>query len=197
MAPHNRKFNLPDIAVLVAVTGAGLGWYRAYVQTAGQYFGTTPWTMSRSLSSTYLSITCWGGQWAPVLVSTTVAVFVFSLRAPRPAWRWLRRQPGWVACASALAASLLFLAETFGRRLIRDTMNQGLTHHGRLARRSTRLGVKRDRLSGRGGVDDLAVVRPLACRAELDRSGGADLRRALDRLFHRPSTLDHVRALEP
>ena len=124
MPPPHRKFNLLDIMVLVVVTGAGLGWYRAYVQTAGQYFGTRPGMSWDTWSKSYLSITYWGGQWAPFLVSTTVAVFIFRLRTPRPAWRRLRRQPGWVACASALAASLWFLAETFGRGLIRDTMNQ-------------------------------------------------------------------------
>jgi hypothetical protein len=116
-SPH-RKFNLLDIVILVVVTGVGLGWYRAYVQAAGQFFENTP-GISRGLSNTY-----WGGQWAPFLVSTTVAVFIFRLRPPLPAWRRLRRQPGWVACVSALSVALFFLAETFGRRLIHDTIGQ-------------------------------------------------------------------------
>jgi hypothetical protein len=121
MPSSHRRFNLLDIMVLVVVTGAGLGWYWAYVQKAGQYFGTTP-GMSRALSNAY-----WGGQWAPFLVSTTVAVFIVRLRVPRPTWRRLRSQPGWVACASALAVSLFFLAETLGRFLVRDAMGRRVT----------------------------------------------------------------------
>jgi hypothetical protein len=103
MRSPTRKFGLADFMITIAALGAGLAWHRTYVDGMHSgYFrsaGIMRWSRDSQLAS----------QWTPFLVWTTAAVLIFRLRAPRPPWRRLRRQPGLIACVSALAAVLYSL----------------------------------------------------------------------------------------
>ena len=98
-----RRFNLGDVAIVVAAVGVGCGLTRqSWLDLAAGGWTYLPRNSSR-----------WSGDRVPALwfqiagtawAVATFAVLGMRLRRPRPRWRRLMRQPGWVACLAAAIA---------------------------------------------------------------------------------------------
>ena len=105
-----RKFFISDAIVLVAATAVGLFVFRPYYAVA-----SLDWTPPFA-NATWIvgSISCvWNGLALafPIVIAWTIALVGLRLRAPRPSWRKLLRQPGFVA---GLAATVVLAVRFCG-----------------------------------------------------------------------------------
>jgi hypothetical protein len=108
-----RRFNLVDGMIFVAATGFGLAWSKASTDALRSPFWTTltfpsPWTRGLGLAifdALQVSL--------PVLLTTTLAVLAIRLRQPRPTLLRLGREPGFLACVTAVPAILLCMVSAF------------------------------------------------------------------------------------
>jgi hypothetical protein len=95
-----RKFLLSHAIVLVAATAVGFFVARPYY--ASTTFDSTPPDPSASAFSGWI-----GGLWdcfvvtSPIVMAWTLAILGLALWPPRPRWRDLLRQPGFVAGTAA------------------------------------------------------------------------------------------------
>ena len=95
-----RKFNIADWMLLVVATAVGIASYRALPGTGMlRYFVSRAWgqDLGSRLAAGVLMIWPWAA-------GLTIAVFWMRLRKPRPTRRRMFRQPGMIACTSALLA---------------------------------------------------------------------------------------------
>src|SRR5262245_60560959 len=109
-----RRFSIGDVLILIAGLAAGLALVRATSPelTPGQLRdaflsprgGWTPWHafgLTLELGTIFL---------IPFVAAWTPACLLLQLSRPRPPWRRLRRQPGFVACLIAAAFSIATVA---------------------------------------------------------------------------------------
>lgn len=91
-----RKFTMADLMILIAGCAGGIAWTRnAYEATVAQMGGLlVDWRFR--LPYLVMSPT-------PILASIGVALLACRLRHPRPAFRRLARQPGFVASSCTFA----------------------------------------------------------------------------------------------
>jgi hypothetical protein len=101
-----RAFSVADALVLIGAAAAGLalvrGWQEPYWCSIhiGFYPGQTS-SLARRIQHAF-SV---GISWTiPFAMTLTIALVALRFRSPRPTFRRIARQPGAVACASALAA---------------------------------------------------------------------------------------------
>jgi hypothetical protein len=105
-----RRFRLSDAIILVAATAIGLFVVRPYAAVASidwsPPFASAPWIV--------------GWAWCvwnclalafPIAMAWTLSIVGFRLRPPRPSWRHLVRQPGFVA---VLTATLVLVVRLCG-----------------------------------------------------------------------------------
>lgn len=90
-----RRCTLLDVMILVAATALGLTMNRATPKI--------PYGGSRISGAIFFALLAA----VPHLVAWTFALLLIRLRAPRPGFRRLVRQPGFVACGAAAFVSLL------------------------------------------------------------------------------------------
>jgi hypothetical protein len=95
--PSLRRFTLSDVMILVAATSAGLAANRAVLPPWPQAAGSGTSEIIRFALLALL----------PYLAAWTVALLIIRLRSPRPRFRRLARQPGFVACAIAALGLLI------------------------------------------------------------------------------------------
>jgi hypothetical protein len=96
----SRQFGLSDLMILVAAAALGLGILRAdgsgtrLLETAKIFMEKrdSPWFHVTRVLLTRIEMVA-----APPLLMTTLAVLLMRFRNPRPRWRRLVRQPGFVA----------------------------------------------------------------------------------------------------
>jgi hypothetical protein len=118
---HPRKFLLSHALVLVAATAVGFFVARPYYAVT-----TVDWTPPMPSASSFAG---WvGGIWdclvmvSPIVMAWTLAILALEFWPPRPRWRELVRQPGFVAGMTAAFVLLVRLcgfatmyARVFGR----------------------------------------------------------------------------------
>jgi uncharacterized membrane protein YbaN (DUF454 family) len=113
-APVKRPFTLLDGMVLIAATAVGLGIMKAGDLPQRGLFAHHPHLVVVVPGSMFFGIT-YGMYFA-----VTLAAAILRLREPRPPWREVCRQPGFVASlASVFAVTMFFLVASFvfGRRI--------------------------------------------------------------------------------
>jgi hypothetical protein len=127
--PPARRFTMMDAMLLVAATAIGLGLVRefdrdftsfirdTYYQGWESQFGKAVGMILRVIALTL-----------PCALAWTVATLALRLRPPRPPWRRLMRQPGFVACLAApLPAAVAMLHRAVYCYL--DTYTNVITPH--------------------------------------------------------------------
>ena len=102
---EGRKFGIADGMILIAGIAAGMAMIRllAPVVSWEQVWGAfvTPsqgWSLSYALGL-FVELGVMFG--IPVLAAWTPACLLVQVLKPRPAWRRLRRRPGFIACLSS------------------------------------------------------------------------------------------------
>jgi len=131
MLQNARRFNLFDAIVLIAATAVALTAYgysplfyiRFFIGDFRQTWNARP-TFHASLYHTLVLVQM--SVWAlllPLLSSWTIALLPLRMMRPRPRWRRLTRQPGFIACC---VASLVLVVETSLSVLILGSMH---THY--------------------------------------------------------------------
>ena len=109
-----RRFGIADGLILIAGVAAGLGFAKAIspevtplqIWEAITHSGARSPRMDYSGVLTEIAIVFLG----PFLAILTPFVLLLHLMKPRPPWRRLRRQPGFVACLMATVVSLSTIA---------------------------------------------------------------------------------------
>lgn len=101
-----RPFTIADAMILIAATAVGLAWslsfWKLFSATIKPFDGT--WAAVQQKVGEFTIPTM------PCLICGTVALLIVRLRAPRPSWRRMSRQPG---ASASLAASLTILGTLF------------------------------------------------------------------------------------
>ena len=91
-----------DLLVLIAATAAGFGAIRALAPDnevfVAPYSPTTPPTW---INRGAVTASNWALYLAPLVAAWTMGTLILRLRRPRPRFRRLALQPGWVACCAA------------------------------------------------------------------------------------------------
>jgi hypothetical protein len=115
--PTPRKFVLSDAIILITATAVGYSVFRAYYGVTWVYWGPPFGFATRFLG--------WvNGLWSclvlasPFAMAWTLAILALRLRRPRPRWRRLVRQPGFIAglmAAIVLAIRLAGFATMYWR----------------------------------------------------------------------------------
>src|SRR5262245_18258036 len=98
---EHRRFLVSACLTLVFATAIGFAWRRAlyHDQRVGY-----PYASLRGAADTALSVWWLICPWVSML---SLALLAMRLRCPRPKWRRLARQPGFVACLFAGTAAVL------------------------------------------------------------------------------------------
>jgi hypothetical protein len=118
---NTRRFNVGDALVLIAALCTGLAgirdrirtlpqrtlrWIEDYRQFRNQLGGTPPMSPEDyqfAVQSLVFYLSDEGRTWlSSSLIGLTGAQVVMRLRRPRPDWQTLSRQPGFLACCSAI-----------------------------------------------------------------------------------------------
>lgn len=121
-----RRFNVGDALILLAALGLGLssirdrigtlapraqGWsqdYRRYQDELAKVPPVDAAELDFARRSLCVQVSDEGKAWIlSVLIGLTPAQILLRLRRPRPGWRNLVRQPGFIACLAAVAGYLL------------------------------------------------------------------------------------------
>ncbi len=114
--PTERAFSVADVLVLIGAAAAGLALVRGWQDPfwCGIHIGFYP-GQPTSLARRIQHAISVGISWTiPFAMTLTIALVALRFRPPRPTFRRIARQPGAVACASALAAIAFRLgAEVF------------------------------------------------------------------------------------
>ena len=125
-----RRFNLGDLMIVVVAVGVGCGLARRpwLDLGAGDFAFATPTSVYRSVERVpVLWLEIIGTGWAVA----TFAVLAMRLRRPRPRWRRLMRQPGWLAClASAITIVAVAGFKQFSDAADRNAMAITLAREG-------------------------------------------------------------------
>ena len=143
--PISRRFALGDTLIVIALLAVMCMWCRGtpYAQIA-MYAANLPSVMSYayfegplpSLFPTGPLLAAREYVWwtpldilmrvgLPLIAFGTPTVLLMRLRRPRPAWRELFRQPGFVACLSVLSALLIVVDLSWLGMLIPDWLSLG------------------------------------------------------------------------
>lgn len=128
-----RRFTLLDALVMIAALGVSMAVFRIKEKVPDFYLDMSdPWPNPTAILIARIVREIQGnlGTVQLCLIPPTIAVLALRLRSPRPRFRRLARQPGWVACVmaslSSLVAGLLLLScmamngADWGRFLIRS-----------------------------------------------------------------------------
>ena len=142
--PTSRRFTLGDAVVLIAVFAVycaertphvGLSRIPSYLSqapTVFRYLYLGGPSARSGYSSTYprflweTPITIYMEVVMPLIALGTPAVFLLRLRTPRPPWRSLLRQPGFVACLSVLVAFWIGVDLTWLGVLLPESLSVGV-----------------------------------------------------------------------
>ena len=115
--PTPRRFLLSDAIVLVAATAVGLFVVRPYYAVtsidSSPPFAGAPWIVGWASCVWNCLVLAF-----PIVMAWTLAIVGLRLRPPRPRWRQLVRQPGFVAglmAAAVLAVRLIGFATMCAR----------------------------------------------------------------------------------
>ncbi len=98
MTPTRRPLTIFDIMALVAATAVGLVLARAVGSRFIDPTGTGEWLFAMVF-----------GPATAIVVAISVALILLRLARPRPQWRRVARQPGFIACAASVVAIILGL----------------------------------------------------------------------------------------
>ncbi len=94
-----RRLTLLDAMILVVASAVGLAWYRAASHQFGNYCSRAG--VPSPIFALYRRSLIGFETAFPFLAALTMAQPVLRLLRPRPSWRHLRKEPGWIACLSA------------------------------------------------------------------------------------------------
>ena len=118
-SPVRRRFNLGDLVIVVGAAAGFFGLVRRFWldPTPDGWTFATPYSVVTSGNRARTWFEMMGTGW----VVATFALLVLRARGPRPRWRRLMRQPGWVACFAAALACVVslgyFQAQSFAASL--------------------------------------------------------------------------------
>lgn len=96
----HRRFRISDGLVLVLATAVGFAWMRALNQE--QFDGLSLANLRTVSGWTFLGWAC-----CPLASALSLGLLVLRLRSPKPRWRRLTRQPGFVACLFGAGSAVL------------------------------------------------------------------------------------------
>ena len=119
-----RRFNLGDLAIIIAAAALWFAAVRSAWSTAVVDEGWTFYTPTSSVTSNLGLLMSGYHVVEDGWLAATIGLVAMRLRQPRPRWGRLMRQPGWNACIAAgtagLAGEAIGLSRALGDQLVRS-----------------------------------------------------------------------------